>query len=148
MTTPNSLPSPVESSTPAWHAQLPPPVRTMWEEVCRALESHSFTLVAQGARTLIERVSTDRTGSADGTFAASLKALENEGYIGRRQKHQLQLVVEAGNAAAHRSFDLNQKEARLVHHLTENLLRSAYMPEEQVDALRTQIPPRRPGGRR
>ncbi len=137
------------SNTPAWHAQLPVPVRTLWEEMDRALESHSFTLVAHGARTLIERVAADLMGVVDATFAACLRALEREGYIGRRLKERLHdVVVEAGNAAVHRGFDLKQREARLVHLLTEVFLRFVYLPQEDVDALLEQIPPRRPGGRR
>jgi hypothetical protein len=136
------------SSTPSWHAQLPMPVRTMWEEMGRTLESHGFTLVAHGARTLIQRVAQDLTGVVGTSFAASLEVLETEGYIGRRQKEQLHLVVEVGNAAVHRNFDLNPEGARLVHQLTETLLRSAYLPQKQVVALKKQLPSRRAGGRR
>jgi uncharacterized protein YutE (UPF0331/DUF86 family) len=142
MDTSDKPPSPKRREVLEWEAALPPHIRPMWEEICEALEHKLFTLVPQGARTLVDRVARDLVGPTN-SFAQSVELLAREGFISRRDKDRLKVVVEAGNAAAHRDLDLKEEEqARVLVHAIENLLRGAYFPQEAVDSIRTATPPR------
>lgn len=124
-----------------WELDLPPVIRPMWDEVCTGLSAGTFTLVAQGTRTLVDRVARDLVGPAN-SFAQGVEMLEREGFISRRDRTRLDVVVEVGNAAAHRDMALNEEQARVLVHIIENLLRCAYFPQKVVDAVKMATPPR------
>jgi hypothetical protein len=130
-----------------WKEALPKTVHSMWADICKAMSAGSFTLVPHGTRTLVNRVARDLTG-AEVNFTQSVELLEREGVISRREAERLMVVIEAGNAAAHRELDLTEDQARVLVHIVENLLRSAYLPQAAVDAVKTVIPPRSEAGRR
>jgi len=132
-----------------WQEALPKPIRTVWDSVCKAVAAENFPLVPHGTRTLVNRVARDLAGATDYTsFAESVKALSQGGFISSRDEERLQVVVEAGNAVVHRELELTGDHARVLVHIVENLLRSAYFPQEAVDAVRKAIPPRLPSGKR
>lgn len=149
MTTPMNSRAPAHpgSGDMEWLSSLPLPVKAMWENVCRAMEAGSFTLVAPGARALIERVVRDLIGDVE-AFPQRLESLERQGYIGRRQKEQLAVVVETGNATLHRELELSREQASVLLGIIETLLRIAYLSEERVNSLKALIPPRRRNGGR
>lgn len=131
-----------------WKEALPRHIRTLWEVVCKAMAAETFPLVPHGTRTLVNQVARDLAGATDSdSFAESVKALNQRGFISRRDEERLMVVVEAGNAAAHRELELSEAQTRVLVHIVENLLRSAYLPQETVDAVRKVIPPRVPGGK-
>jgi hypothetical protein len=125
----------------AWLTHLPVLIRSLWEEVYQALRVGSFTLVAHGTRTLVERLAQDLIGDA-GSFAQTLRALHEHGIISRREWERLTVAVEVGHAVVHRQLNVGQKEASALVHIIEAVLRNAYLPEADVDSLRSIIPPR------
>ncbi|WP_164017462.1 DUF4145 domain-containing protein [Pyxidicoccus trucidator] len=130
----------------AWLSQLPEPTRTFWREVCQSLEAGSFTLVAHGTRTLVGRVAQDLLGET-GPFAQALQALYTHGIISKRDRERLELAVKVGNAAVHKRLNLDQKGARTLARILEGVLRTAYLPEEDVNSLRSILRPSpTPGG--
>ncbi len=142
-TTRNSTPpNPPALGDTEWLSSLPPAVKTMWDNVCQSMDAGLFTMVGAGARTIIERVAQDRIRDVE-QFPGKLDALEREGFISRRQKHYLAVVVEAGNATLHRQLELDGKQASVLLRIIEALLRITYLPEESVNALKDAIPPRR-----
>jgi hypothetical protein len=113
----------------------------MWEQVGKAIDEGMFTLVPQATRTLVDRVARHLIGKT-ASFAQSAELLEREGFITRRDKARLDVLVEAGHASVHRDLDLTEKQARVLVHIIENLLRCAFFPQEAVDSVKAVTPPR------
>jgi hypothetical protein len=109
------------------------------------MDAGTFTLVPHGTRALVNRVARDLAGATDSaSFAESVQLLVAKEVIRRQDEEPLMVVVEAGNAAAHRELDLNEDHARVLVLIVENLLRSAYLPQKAVEAVKKAIPPRNP----
>lgn len=131
-----------------WKEALPPNIRNLWDDVCKAMATGTFRLVPHGTRTLVNRVAMDLAKAKDtDSFAESVKALRQADFISARDEERLMVVVEAGNAAAHRGLDLTANQTGVLVHIVENLLRSAYLPQATVDAVKKVIPPRGSGGK-
>lgn len=131
-----------------WREALPTNIRNLWEDVCKAMNTGAFGLVPHGTRTLVNRVAMDLAKAKDSdSLAESVRALRQAGYISARDEERLRVVIEAGNATMHRGLDLTAHQTGVLVHIVENLLRSAYLPQATVDAVKKVIPPRGSGGR-
>lgn len=127
---------------PHWDYQLPYPVIQLLREVYLALHSDSRRLAIMGARTLVDIAILDKVGDR-GTFEQKLKALEGEGFIGKRNREVLAAALGAGNAAAHRGHDYKALEVNQVIDIVENLLQAIYVLEKAAENLKKVTPPRK-----
>jgi hypothetical protein len=95
--------------------QLPPWVDTVlcWDdpelgdlitETYSALNNDARVLAALGLRTVFDRAAEDLGVDPALTFREKLDALEQIGKIGRSEKDALEVLTDAGGAAAHRGW--------------------------------------------
>jgi hypothetical protein len=56
------------------------------------------------------RFSCDKVGDV-GTFEQKLKALEDDGYVSKRNREVLDAALDAGNATAHRGHQFNSDQS-------------------------------------
>ena len=127
---------------PAWEAQLPPPAQFLIREIYNALYSGGLRLAVMGARTLVDMAILDKVGDVR-TFDQKLKALEDDGYVSKRNREVLDAALDAGNASAHRGHQFNSEAVNQVMDIVENLLQAIYVLEPAAKKIKTATPTRK-----
>jgi hypothetical protein len=127
---------------PAWEGHLPSPAQFLIREIYNALHSGGLRLAVMGARTLVDMAILDKVGDV-GTFEQKLKALEDDGFVSKRNREVLNAALDAGNASAHRGHKFEAREVNQVMDIVENLLQAIYVLEKAAEKIRTQTPPRK-----
>jgi hypothetical protein len=111
-------------------------------EVYAALDADLRVLAAIGIRTAFDRVSELLSVNPDLTFAKKLDALVATASIGPGDRRSLEALIDAGGAAAHRSWRPDAVQLATMMDIIEALiLRSLVLPERS-QALRHGVPPR------
>lgn len=77
-----------------------------------------------------------------GTFQEKLMKLEKEGFVSPKNREVLDAALDAGSAAAHRGFAVNNSQVEQVIDIVENLLQAVYVLPEFAQDLKGSIPPR------
>ncbi len=95
-----------------------------------------------GARTLVDMAILDKVGDA-GNFQQKLEALQDQGFIGKRNREVLAAALDAGNATAHRGHTFKSTEVNQVMDIVENLLQAVYVLENAAEKIKTATPPRK-----
>ena len=95
-----------------------------------------------GARTLVDMAFLDKIGDA-GTFKDKLKALEEQGFIGHRNREVLTAALDAGHAAAHRGHKYSTDQVNQVMDIVENLLQAIYILPHGAASLKMATPLRK-----
>ncbi len=136
------FPPAVSRRTPKWKNKLPRSIVGLLDEIYTALHSDGRRLVIMGTRAIIDMVILDKVGDI-GTFREKLKALEDQGFIGAKNRKFLAAALEAGHAAVHRGHIPKQEEVSNVMDIVENLLEAVYVLEEAAEKLTKTTPPRK-----
>jgi uncharacterized protein DUF4145 len=135
-------PAPSPRRRPAWLTTLPAELQPRLQELYAALDIGAYGLATMGMRSVFDLVAAQYVGDA-GTFGQKLEALMARRFISSADRERLEVVIEAGNAAAHRG---HVPDARAVHQLmdcVEHLLQGLYAFKEPLRALKNAIPKRR-----
>jgi hypothetical protein len=127
---------------PRWLVFLPLPTQSILLEIYDALHAGGLRLPIRGARTLVDMAILDKVGDV-GTFDDKLKALESQGFIGKRNREVLSAALDAGSATAHRGHKFEAAQVHQVMDIVENLLQSIYVLERAAQKIKTATPPRK-----
>lgn len=84
----------------------------------------------------------EKIGDDKGTFTKNLKALEETGVIGRKNREFLAAALDAGSAAAHRGYIPKSEDVDHAMTIVENLLEAAYVLDEAAGSLKRSTPRR------
>jgi len=108
-----------------------------------ALSNDLRVLAAIGARTAFDR-SSERLGVATTlTFAKELDRLVEMGKISKDERDTLGVLVDAGNAAAHRAWRPKPKELSTMIDVVEAFLHRAFILGDGIQNLKAAVPPKR-----
>lgn len=117
-------------------------------ELYRALNNDLNMLAAIGIRTTFE-IAAEVLSIEAKTFRGKLERLEEEGHIDRVDKARLEVLVDAGNASAHRGWrpdteELNAMMDVLEHFIHDRIVAPARksLVDEKLDKMKKTIPPR------
>jgi len=139
-------PKPNSKKPPAWlaiighHDQI---LGRLLAEMYTALDSQLPVLAAIGARTAFDR-SSELLGIATSLpFAGKLEELLTAGKIGVEEKNILEVLIDAGSAAAHRGWSPEPEELQTMQNVIENFLYRSFVLGDQIKRLRAAVPPRR-----
>lgn len=120
-------------------------------EVYEAYEKDLLILASVGIRTCFDIVSTSIGLNPNLTFTKKLEKLRDGGHITEKEKDNLAVLVEAGNASAHRGWSPNSEEVNILLNILENFIENTIikpietkMLEETVATIKEKIPPRPP----
>lgn len=98
-------PPPISRPMPRWSRIIgngvPSRIRDVMKEVYKALQANSHVLATMGARTILDLVLVEKVGDI-GSFERKLKALEEGGFVGKKNREFLAAALDAGSAVAHR----------------------------------------------
>jgi hypothetical protein len=127
---------------PVWAELIPLPANNLLHEVYNALHYEGLRLAVMGARTLVDMAVIEKVGDV-GTFPQKLTKLEEQGFIGARNREVLTAALDAGNATSHRGHKFKSQEVHQVMDIVENLLQAIYVLESAAQKLKTATPPRK-----
>jgi Domain of unknown function (DUF4145) len=117
-------------------------VQRCFIECYDAFYANAVWLACVGARSVLEQVMIAKAND-QGSFPKNLKAFKDGGHISDQDENRLKILVEAGHASTHRSFDPKKEEVSTILDVLSNLLESLYFDENKLTALRDRIPPRK-----
>jgi hypothetical protein len=105
-----------------------------------ALNNDLRVLAAIGARTVFDH-SSELLGVAPGlTFARKLDELLNQGKVSTDERDTLDVLVDAGSAAAHRGWRPKPKELNTMMDVVETFLHRSFILGDGIKKLKAAIP--------
>lgn len=119
-----------------------PQLEKILSEVYDAVERGSNILAATGLRTAFDRVVSYHAVDDDQPLAAKVEALKKQGFIGEREANILNIVVDAGNAAAHRGWDPTDTDLSQLLKSLEHFIHRTVVDGEKVLEVKALIPQR------
>lgn len=117
-------------------------LNSIMEEVYTALNNDLHVLAAIGMRTAFDRASELLGVPANLTFVKKLQRVLDLGKIGRDDHKHLEILTDAGSAAAHRGWHPTLKELGTLLDILEGFLHRAFILDAKVQRVKTKIPPK------
>jgi len=139
-------PAPVKRKRPDWFSlrNLESDLYSLLEETYNALDVDARVLSAIGARTIFDRASQLLRIDPTLTFVDKLNQLQGGGHISASERKHLNILTDAGGAAAHRGWKPTGQQLDTVMSIVETFIHRRFVLESQVKRLRSQIPRRKP----
>jgi Domain of unknown function (DUF4145) len=113
-------------------------------EVYTALDNDLGVLAAIGIRTVFDRASELLDIDPSEGFAKKLTALENTGKIGRAEREILDVLTNAGNAAAHRGWRPEQDALQTMMDIIEAFIYRSFVLGQKTKSLQNKVPSKIP----
>ncbi|MFY1709509.1 DUF4145 domain-containing protein [Tritonibacter scottomollicae] len=110
------------------------------EDTIRAANEDMPVFAAIGIRTCFDILSVDLGADTDDSFAEKLETLRKNGYIGGKQKGKLEVLIDAGSAAAHRGWKPSSAQLSTLLNLLTMLIHDTYCIDEEVKKIKSRIP--------
>ena len=134
---------PVVDVKPDWLPRLQDiQLKRLLKELYLAYEHGSFVLTAVGMRTCLDRVTELYQIDPAITFEEKLDELRKLGLIGDNERSILDLIVNAGNAAAHRGWRPDQDETGKMLTAFEAFLLRCFILHFDAKSIAAAIPPK------
>jgi hypothetical protein len=138
-------PAPVTRKAPEWVKSIEEADQTLGDllsEMYAALNNDLRVLAAIGARTTFDRSSEILGIDAKWRFECKLKELVTIGKIGNDEREILNVLVDAGSAAAHRAWRPTPKELNTMMDIVEAFLYRAFVLGDGIQKLKAAVPPK------
>jgi len=117
-------------------------LRALTSEMYAALDNGMPVLAAVGMRTVFD-AATELLGiDAGGTFPEKLDKMLDLGKIGREEREQLNALVDAGSAAAHRGWKPEPYQLDTMANILEGFLYRAFLVPMKTQDLKSAVPKR------
>lgn len=137
-------PPPLARRIPEWHLRLVAfdgEMRELLAEIYSAMRADTRRLALMGVRTLVDMLLNDQVGPKGG-FRERMDRLVDTGHISPKNRLELDAVLEAGHAAAHRGYQPSAVDLGWALDILENVLQSLYVLDEYGGELGKSTPPR------
>lgn len=138
----NSLPMPERGPLPVWVGDLPEGVQELLREISQAKAFGWNRLAAMGIRALFDLVSIDALSADAGAFKKKLDDMLRDEHIAPVQRENLDAMVDAGSAAAHRGFNPTVEMVETMWGIALNTLESFYVLGPKARKLKVETPAR------
>lgn len=138
-------PKPDSTTKPVWLdaiGKVDPQLREILDEMYVARDNDAFILTAVGLRTALDRGTEVLGIDPAKTFAEKLADLQNGGWIGATEHDILEVITDAGNAAAHRGWAPGAKEIAQLLYAMEVFLQRAFIVGQKALTIKGSIPPK------
>jgi len=138
-------PAPAKRKRPDWFSllDLEQGLYSLLNETYRALDADAPVLSATGARTIFDRASELLRINPALSFKDKLDQLQNKGHISASERTHLDILVDAGSAAAHRGWRPTADQLDTVMSIVETFIHRRFILESEVKRLKAQIPRRK-----
>ena len=141
-------PPPTFRESPRWLRDYLPfwgPHENFWDlirEIYIALQNDAPRLAVLGIRALLELIMIDKVGD-QGSFKKNLNEFQNKGFISQKQKEIIEIVLEVGHAAMHRSYIPSKKDVVPLMDITESIFEMIYINESKSKGIGKKVPKRK-----
>jgi hypothetical protein len=126
---------------PDWQKFPDVALTKLLDSVYTALEQDLRVLAAIGMRTVFDQASEYLGVEPYKSFDKKLDQLLHEGHIGASEKERLDVLTDAGSAAAHRAWEPDLQQLNTLAKIMEHFLQSILLKAE-AGTLKLAIPPR------
>ena len=140
-----TYPKPASKTKPVWLERLRSKDATLHDILSQmyvALDNQSNILVAIGLRTALDRATECLGIESAETFENKLNALLSGGWIGETERLVLDVVTDAGSAAAHRGWQPNNDEVLSLVMALEAFLHKAFIVGKDALGIKGNLPVR------
>lgn len=138
------FPSVQSRPTPHWsHSKLgrvDSVLHDLLQSVYKSLHNDMPVFAAIGVRTTFDRLSELLGVDTKLSFAEKLEALRKGGHISGIQKGFLEILVDAGGAAAHRGWSPTDSQLSTMVDILEAVIRDHFVLKEEAKKLKDSIP--------
>jgi hypothetical protein len=138
-------PTPVQRKPPEWIDKVAKADRILGKllsEMYAALNNDLRVLAAIGARTSFDRSSELLGVKSTLRFDQKLDELVSMGKVGKSERDTLEVLVDAGSAAAHRGWAPKTKELRTMMAIVEAFLYREFVLGDRLKKLKAAVPPK------
>jgi hypothetical protein len=137
-------PAPAKRKRPDWFSPLDIESRLydLLRETYNALDVDARVLSVSGARTIFDRVSELLKIDPTLTFREKLGELQSEGHISLSELRHLDILTDAGGAAAHRGWKPKPDQLDTVMSILENFIHRKFVIESEAKRLKAELPRR------
>jgi Domain of unknown function (DUF4145) len=111
-------------------------------EIYSATNVMQVRLLSMGVRSALDHVMDKILGADMGSFSAKLNEMVKRGHLTSTQKDNLEIVIDAGSASAHRGFKPSQDLLDEMLAVMESIIRNHYITGPMLKTAKTLIPPR------
>ncbi|RXH23473.1 hypothetical protein XH99_31785 [Bradyrhizobium nanningense] len=111
-------------------------------ETYNALNVDARVLAATGARTIFDRASELLKIDPALTFGQKLDELQAKGHISSSERAHLDILTDAGGAAAHRGWKPKPGQLDTIMSIVESFIHRKFVLESEVKRLKAQLPRR------
>lgn len=140
-------PAPSKRSEPPWLWEMlmeDERLYSLLNETYAALNNDARVLAAVGLRTVFDRASEQLGVDPGKPFKTKLDELVTMGKIGQAERDSLDILTDAGNAAAHRGWKPTVEQLATLMDMGENFLYRAIILHAKAQRLKKSIPKRGP----
>jgi hypothetical protein len=114
----------------------------LFGDIYTAMDGDLGVLAAIGVRTVFDRASELLGVDPAQTFAEKLTALTQLGKVGTDERFMLDVLIDAGGAAAHRGWKPSWEELDAMMGIIEQFLYRAFILPAQAQELHLAVPPK------
>lgn len=138
-----TFPAPDTQSRPLWLdaiANTDKQLQSILNEVYVAYDNHAYILMAVGLRTALDTATEVLGIDPAKTFAEKLGELQAGGWVGSTEHDILDVITNAGSAAAHRGWSPSKEDAGRLLTAMEAFLHRAFIVGQDALKIRANIP--------
>jgi Domain of unknown function (DUF4145) len=137
-------PAPAKRKRPDWFTPIDIEARLydLLKETYNALDVDARVLSVTGARTIFDRASELLKIDPAITFKEKLSELQTQGHISLSELQHLDILTDAGGAAAHRGWKPTPGQLDTVMLILENFIHRKFVIESEAKRLRSELPRR------
>jgi hypothetical protein len=137
-------PAPAKRKRPEWFTfiNLESHLYSLLNETYNALDVNARVLSATGARTIFDRASELLKINPALTFKEKLDQLQANGLISASERTHLDILTDAGGAAAHRGWQPTAELLDTIMTIVETFIHRKFVLEAEVKRLKKEIPRR------
>ena len=140
-----TYPKPNSTTKPVWLDAIgnsDSQLHDILNEMYVARDNESYILTVIGLRTALDRGTEVLGIDAAKTFAEKLAALQSGGWIGEAEHEVLKVIIDAGNAAAHRGWSPDAEAVGQLLIAMEVFLQRAFIVSNKTLSIKKNIPPK------
>jgi len=139
-------PAPSKRNRPSWFHEIScvdATLGSLFDDIYVALNNDLGVLAAIGIRTAFDRASDLLNVEKEQTFGEKLTELVESGWIGSSEKDVLELLTDAGSAAAHRGWKPTPRQLDTIMSIFESFLQRNMILGPEAKKLRQNVPKRK-----
>lgn len=143
--TKTTFPKPPSRPKPKWtedYDKIGLKLPSILEEIYNAYEANCFVLTVIGLRTALDCCFELLKIDTDLGFANKLTQLLSNHYVGQKEYDLLEVLIDAGNAAAHRGWNTEIKQIESLMEVLETFIKRVFINGELILSIKDTIPKR------